>query len=141
MVDKQECDYFSYSTYVVGSNSRPKALFQSFVDSNVIRVFRSSNQNSQRGKYFPKLCINCVIFRYDGLYFVSGATDNEGNDVSKNLQKRSDANPLNVWSKYTTNFQRCSTVCFVTNVNNMALISYHLKRLWKTVKNSMPPIP
>jgi hypothetical protein len=32
-----------------------------------------------------------VIYRY-GLYFVSaGATDNEGNEVSKNLQKHSDA--------------------------------------------------
>jgi hypothetical protein len=32
-----------------------------------------------------------VIYQHDGLYFVSGAIDIEGHEVSTNLQKRSGA--------------------------------------------------
>ena len=79
-------DEFDFLTYQVGDTSRPMSLMKSYVEGTPIRVFRSSNGNRVKGKYFPvSEDPKKVVYRYDGLYYIICAKTPDNKVVTKDM--------------------------------------------------------
>ena len=96
LMEEADHDSFHYLTYVVGKNSRPNSLVTSMEHYLPIRVFRSSRGNRAKGDYFPKTHDrNKVVYRYDGIYNVTGVVNELTFYLVRMLQKYSlQAEPL-----------------------------------------------
>ena len=71
----QDCFHY-LRTYVVGKNSRPKALLTSMNRYLPICVFRSSSGNQAKSNYFStSRDLNKVVYRYDGIYYAIAVID------------------------------------------------------------------
>ncbi len=79
--DPQDDDQYHFLTYVASVNSHPLTLLKSFLCQKPIRVFRSSNGNREKSKYFPSPKGKKIVYRYDGIYYVVATIDNKTGNV------------------------------------------------------------
>jgi hypothetical protein len=77
-------DQYHFLTYVACDNSHPLTLLKSFSGGKPVRVFRSSNGNREKSKYFPSPNGNKVVYRYDGIYYVVVTVDKKTNGRQEN---------------------------------------------------------
>jgi hypothetical protein len=72
-------DKFHFLTYVVGDH--PKALLQSFVSQQPVRVFQSNKGNRMKSSYLPDPDGKKVLYCYNGVYYVIAAINKEDGTV------------------------------------------------------------
>ena len=79
--ERGEFDGFQYVSYYAGPRQRAGALFTSFSMNKPVRVFRSSE--GANGPYHPPRKDGRVVYRYDGVYYITHVKDMQGFDIPR----------------------------------------------------------